>query len=251
MSQWWIERGRERSRWCSRSARAPGARGRAGAASRAPHDAELYGIARDAYVYAYPARHDGRDDAADDERGGGAERSDPRAGQPVRARPQLPRRGRPHASSASTSTRSTRSAWVDVVARAGRALGARHGRPLLPLPAPRHVDRRLRGAGHAHDAGTARGAFAIVGPGFTGALPAGITRIDAPTSKVWIVGRTQTNGPADFENVHRRSRTAYALTPLSPVGEGVRAAGRRRRTPRSTARPSREAGERARRRRRC
>jgi hypothetical protein len=34
------------------------------------------------------------------------------------------------------------------------------------------------------------GDFAIVGPGWSGELPAGVRRYDAPTSWVWIIGRT-------------------------------------------------------------
>ena len=33
-------------------------------------------------------------------------------------------------------------------------------------------------------------------------LPANVTRIDAPTSYVWIIGRTKTDGPPDYEAVH-------------------------------------------------
>ena len=55
--------------------------------------------------------------------------------------------------------------------------------------------------------GTKAGDFALVAPGWSGALPDGIAKIVAPTPTIWILGRTQTNGPADYDNVHR-SRTA-------------------------------------------
>lgn len=41
-----------------------------------------------------------------------------------------------------------------------------------------------------------------MGPGYSGELPDGMTPIAAPTPHVWIIGRTQTNGPADYEAVH-------------------------------------------------
>lgn len=62
--------------------------------------------------------------------------------------------------------------------------------------------------------GTDAGAFVIVGPGWSGDTPAGLERIDAPTSHVWLIGRTQTNGPADYAAVHK-VQDAYTLTPLS------------------------------------
>src|SRR5262245_39959797 len=62
--------------------------------------------------------------------------------------------------------------------------------------------------------GTKAGTFALVGPGWNGTLPDGVTKIAAPTSTIWILGRTQTNGPADYENVHK-VQDGYKLTPLS------------------------------------
>jgi len=45
--------------------------------------------------------------------------------------------------------------------------------------------------------------FVLVGPGWSGPTPAGLTRIVCPTPIVWCIGRTQTNGKADYEAVHR------------------------------------------------
>ncbi len=59
--------------------------------------------------------------------------------------------------------------------------------------------------------------FAIVGPKWSGTLPNGLTEIKAPTSMVWLIGRTQTNGKADYDAVHA-IQDQYRLTPLSAWG---------------------------------
>jgi hypothetical protein len=55
--------------------------------------------------------------------------------------------------------------------------------------------------------GTSEAWFAIVGPGWHGQLPPNVTtRIDAPTNQVWLLGRTQTDGARDYDNVHAFQR---------------------------------------------
>ncbi len=60
--------------------------------------------------------------------------------------------------------------------------------------------------------------YAIVAPGWSGALPAGVEKIVAPTPVIWILGRTKTDGPADYDNVHK-VQDGYRLTPLSQWGK--------------------------------
>ena len=70
----------------------------------------------------------------------------------------------------------------------------------------------------ARTTGTQAADFMITGPGWTGMLPAGMQDIKSPTNMVWILGRTQTNGPADYEAVHA-VQAGFKLVPLSRFGE--------------------------------
>ena len=49
-------------------------------------------------------------------------------------------------------------------------------------------------------------------------LPRDIQRIDAPTPYVWIIGRTKTDGPHDYDAVHK-IQAGYKITPLSHWGK--------------------------------
>ena len=66
--------------------------------------------------------------------------------------------------------------------------------------------------------GTKPGHFAITGPGWSGTLPGGVTELKSPTNMVWIIGRTQTNGPGDYAAVHA-IQDGFKLVPLSSFGK--------------------------------
>jgi len=66
--------------------------------------------------------------------------------------------------------------------------------------------------------GTGAHHFAVVADGWSGNLPAEFERINAPTPYVWIIGRTQTNGPEDYAAVHA-IQDGLKITPLSQWGK--------------------------------
>ncbi|MET9883359.1 DUF1254 domain-containing protein [Streptomyces sp. NPDC006430] len=65
--------------------------------------------------------------------------------------------------------------------------------------------------------GTGDQDYLIVGPDYDGTPQDGVTLLRAPTPYVWIIGRTQTNGPADYEAV-REVQDGYTLTAVPPRG---------------------------------
>ncbi|MBS3647815.1 DUF1254 domain-containing protein [Pseudaminobacter sp. 19-2017] len=79
--------------------------------------------------------------------------------------------------------------------------------------------------------GTQAGNYLIASPGWRPdlrerfdefRLPSGTQRIDAPTPIVWIIGRTKTDGPADYDAVHK-IQAGYKVTPLSEWGKTPKA----------------------------
>ena len=78
--------------------------------------------------------------------------------------------------------------------------------------------------------GTQAGDFIIVPPGWRPDLrdqliekfnlPKNTQRIDAPTPYVWIIGRTKTDGPQDYDAVHK-IQAGYKITPLSQWGKAL------------------------------
>ena len=79
--------------------------------------------------------------------------------------------------------------------------------------------------------GTQAGNFLVAPPGWRPDLrdgsrgvpaAAGTQRIDAPTPYVWIIGRTKTDGPPDYDAVHK-IQAGFKVTPLSEWGKAPRA----------------------------
>lgn len=70
--------------------------------------------------------------------------------------------------------------------------------------------------------GNGKQEIAVVGPDFTGELPAGIDSVvKAPTNMVWMIGRIQTNGNADIAKV-ADIQSKMMLTPLNKWQAGER-----------------------------
>jgi hypothetical protein len=66
--------------------------------------------------------------------------------------------------------------------------------------------------------GTKAGNFLVTPPGWNGAVPDGMTRISAPTPYVWVIGRTKTDGPPDYDAVHK-IQAGYKVALLSEFGK--------------------------------
>ncbi|WP_092304428.1 DUF1254 domain-containing protein [Pseudomonas sp. NFIX28] len=68
--------------------------------------------------------------------------------------------------------------------------------------------------------GTEAGNFLVTPPGWSGTVPQGFTHLPAPTPYVWVIGRTKTDGAADYPAVHN-IQAGYKVTPLSRWGKNA------------------------------
>jgi len=66
--------------------------------------------------------------------------------------------------------------------------------------------------------GTTAKNFVVAPQSWAGTLPEQTERINAPTPYVWIIGRTKTDGPADYAAVHK-IQDGFTITPLSQWGK--------------------------------
>ena len=69
--------------------------------------------------------------------------------------------------------------------------------------------------------GTGAQLLAIAEPRWQGQLPAGAMLVRSPTACGWVIGRTQTNGKADYDAVHKFQAGLFT-TPLSEWGKSYR-----------------------------
>jgi hypothetical protein len=60
--------------------------------------------------------------------------------------------------------------------------------------------------------------YAVTGPGWSGALPEGVTQVQSPTALVWILGRVYCSGPEDYEAVHEL-QDRFSCVPVSAYGK--------------------------------
>ena len=61
--------------------------------------------------------------------------------------------------------------------------------------------------------------YAFVNPGWKGILPEGVVKVEAPNPVFWFIARIQTNGPDDYDQVHKFQDGIY-LVPLSKYSQG-------------------------------
>ena len=75
----------------------------------------------------------------------------------------------------------------------------------------------------ARSTGTAPHKFIVTGPSWSGDIPSGLKQIKATTPYIWIVGRTKTDGPADYAAVHAL-QDSFEISALSTWLDGEKSA---------------------------
>ena len=136
---------------------------------------------------------------------------------PARIRPSITR-----SSCVRTSTRSIPVAWLDLtkdaqVVSAPDTDGRFYLLPMLDMWSDVFASPGWR------TTGTKAVNFLVTPPGWSGTAPGGvITRLAAPTPYLWVIGRTKTDGAADYPAVHK-IQAGYKVTPLSRLGQNTRA----------------------------
>jgi hypothetical protein len=78
------------------------------------------------------------------------------------------------------------------------------------------------GAPGKRTSGTEAQKTAFVLQGWKGTLPKGVQRLEMTTPYSWMIGRIQTNGPADYTNVNK-IQDQMSITPLSQWGQKYQA----------------------------
>ncbi|MFI1916307.1 DUF1254 domain-containing protein [Nocardia sp. NPDC020380] len=89
---------------------------------------------------------------------------------------------------------------------------------------------------HPQTGGGAPYTYLVTGPGWSGTVPDGMTRLDMPTGTAWLLGRVQVNGAQD-EPAVRALQQRLQLVPLSAWQRGERTAPSRPYTPDPAAVP--------------
>ncbi|MTD95446.1 DUF1254 domain-containing protein [Hyphomicrobium sp. xq] len=180
-------------------------------------EAEARAIAVDAYLYFYPlitmdvTRRQLTNANAENSEIGGA----PNAFKNVQAFPSADMRAvvRPNFDTLYSS------AWLDltkepVVVSAPDTGGRYYLLPMLDMWTDVFASPGWR------TTGTAAANFLVTPPGWRveSGLPENMQHIAAPTPYVWVIGRTKTDGPADYDAVHK-IQDGYKITPLSQWGK--------------------------------
>ena len=185
------------------------------AAGLSEKDALALGV--DAYIYGYPADHDGVHAPGHHQRRWSRRAPTPRwaSSRTLREYPNAAFRDvtAPNADTLYSSAFLDLSKEPYVLSAAGR------GGPLLPDADARPAGPTCSRCPASAPPGPRPQTYAITGPGWKGTLPAGVKELKSPTAMVWILGRTYCTGtPEDYKAVHAL-QDKYKLVPLTAYGK--------------------------------